>query len=68
MNRKKARRLWIELNRRIYLKQHGTLKGFGAIERHYNDDWRHKDYKSTGGYKASWNSELVKQLRESVGM
>lgn len=68
MTRKKARRLMIELNRRLYLKQHGTLKGFGAIERFYNDDWRHKDYKSTGGYKAAWNGYYMKVLREMVGM
>ena len=58
----------MELSRRIYLNQNGSLKGFGKIAEFYNDNWRHKDYKSTGGYKNAWNSEIMVQLRKSVGM
>ena len=66
MTRKKARKLMREFSRRMYLKQHGNLKGFGKIDRFYNDDWRHRDYKATGGYKAGW--EAMKEYREIVGM
>ena len=69
MNRKRARHLLLELSRRIYLEQHGTLKGFGNISRHYRDEWRHLDYSVTGGYKNAWNnSPIMKELREHFGM
>ena len=68
MNRKRARHLLLEVSRRLYLKEHGNLKGFGKIAKFYNDDWRHTDYKVTGGYKAAWNNEIMVRLRESVGM
>lgn len=68
MTRKKARNLMLEMSRRVYLKEHGTLKGFGSVAKHYRDDWRHLNYKSTGGYKNAWNSELMKLVRDYVGM
>lgn len=68
MTRKKARNLLLEMSRRIYLQQHGSLKGFGEVAKFYRDSWRHKDYKSTGGYKKAWNSEIMVALRKSVGM
>lgn len=68
MTRKRARHLLLEMSRRLYLKEHGNLKGFGAIAKFYNDDWRHRDYKATGGYKKAWESDLMKQLRGSLGM
>lgn len=68
MSRKRARHLLLELSRRLYLKEHGNLKGFGKIAKFYNDDWRHKDYKTTGGYKKAWNSDLMVQLRATLGM
>lgn len=68
MNRKKARHLMMEVSRRLYIKEHGNLKGFGKIAKFYNDDWRHKDFKATGGYKKAWNSDVMKLLRETLGM
>lgn len=68
MTRKKARKLMRELSRRLYLQQHGTLKGFGKIDKFYDDSWRHKDYRVTGGYKAAWNLDIMVDLRKSVGM
>ena len=68
MSRKRARHLMLECSRRIYLNYYGTLKGFGKTARFYGDNWRHSDYKSTGGYKAAWNSEIMQELRKSVGM
>lgn len=68
MTRKKARHLLMEFARRIYMQEHGTLKGFGKIAKHYSDSWRHENYAVTGGYKAAWNSEIMVQLRKSVGM
>ena len=59
MTRKRARHLMLELSRRIQLVQCGNLKGFGKIARFYDDNWRHIDYKSTGGYKSAWNSEII---------
>ena len=68
MTRRKARHLSIELCRRLYMNEHGNLKGFGKVARHYSDSWRHKDYATTGGYKAAWESEIMVMLRKSVGM
>lgn len=68
MNRKRARHLVLELARRVYQKENGTLKGFGYIARHYRDEYRHLDYGKTGGYKAAWNHPYMKDLREMYGM
>ena len=68
MTRKKARKLMTELSRRIYLENHGTLKGFGKVSKFYNDNWRHIDYSKTGGYKKAWNNDIMVQLRQSFGM
>lgn len=68
MTRKKARHLNMELCRRLYEREHGTLKGFGIIAKWYSDSWRHTDYSKTGGYKATWNNDVMVQLRKSVGM
>lgn len=68
MRRKRARGLILELCRRLYLKEHGTLKGFGKVAKHYRDDWRHRDYNLTGGYKKAWNCEQIKFIRKEVGM
>lgn len=68
MKRKRARHLLLEVARRVYLGQHGTLKGFGKVAKFYRDEWRHLDYTATGGYKAAWNCEAMAALRKSVGM
>lgn len=68
MTRKRARHLLMEMSRRLYLTDHETLKGFGKISKHYRDDWRHLNYKTTGGYKKAWDSEIMRQLRASVEM
>lgn len=68
MTRKKARHLMLELARRLYLQNNGNLKGFGKIAKFYRDSYRHNDYFVSGGYKATWNSELIVLLRETVGM
>lgn len=68
MTRKRARLLMLELCRRLYLTDHEDLKGFGKIAKFYDDDWRHLNYKTTGGYKKAWESDLMKQLRASLGM
>lgn len=68
MNRKRAGHLMLELSRRIYLDYNGTLKGFGKVAQHYRDEYRHTDYSKTGGYKVSWESEIMKKLRELYKM
>ncbi len=68
MTRRRARHLMLELCRRLYLTDHENLKGFGKTAKFYSDDWRHKNYKVTGGYKKAWDSELMRKLRETVGM
>jgi len=70
MTRRRARHLMLEISRRLYLQEHGNLKGFGKtqIYKFYNDDWRHRDYSVTRGYKNAWNSECMLMLRKAVGM
>lgn len=68
MKRKRARGLLLELCRRMYLKEHGTLKGFGKVAKYYRDEWRHKDYRITGGYKKAWNHDYMVTLRKACGM
>lgn len=68
MTRKKARKLTMELSRRLYIMEHGNLKGFGKVSKSYRDGWRHLNYSTTGGYKKGWNSELMVQVRQIVGM
>lgn len=67
MTRKKMKNLMMEISRRIYLDQHGTLKGWGKTARFYNSDWYPK-VEQFGGYKAAWNSKVMLDLRKSVGM
>lgn len=68
MTRKRARHLLLEMSRRLYMQEHGTLKGFGKVAKHYSDSWRHANYSITGGYKAAWNSEIMVALRKAVDM
>lgn len=68
MTRKRARHLMTEFSRRVYLKENGTLKGFGRSAKYYRDDWRHLNYAETGGYKSAWNSDVMVRLREMYGM
>lgn len=68
MTRKRARHLLLEMSRRLYMQEHGNLKGFGKVARHYSDSWRHANYATTGGYRAAWDSEIMTTLRRSVGM
>lgn len=67
MTRKHARKLMLELSRRIYLQQNSTLKGFGKIASFYRSNWR-SDARKLGGYKAIWENEFMRELRDSVGM
>lgn len=67
MNRKRARHLHLELSRRIYLREHGTLKGWGKIAKFYNDDWRPK-FRLIYGYKGCWNYDIMVQVRKDYGM
>ena len=65
MTRKRARHLMLELSRRVYLNQKGTLKGFGKMAKLYGDSWRPCDpYLS---YKDVWSVEM-KEFRKMVGM
>lgn len=67
MKREKARKLMLEVSRRLYLQDHGTTKGFGRIAKFYRAGWM-PDNKVTGGYKNAWNSKIMKELRELTGM
>lgn len=67
MTRKKASRLFMEMSRRIHLEYHGSLQGFGKVASFYRRSWR-PDVKQVGGYKAAWNSDIVVQIRNTVGM
>ena len=67
MNRKKARHLFLELARRNYLDYYGTLKGFGKIAKFYRDEWK-PNISALGGYKESWNSNVIKEIRKNVNM
>ena len=70
MNRKTLRHKFLELSRRIYFDNHKTYKGFGKIAKFYGENWYPvlKEIQNFGGYKACWNSEIIRQLRDSVGM
>lgn len=57
----------VEMVRRMYLKEHGTLKGFGKTASFYRGNWR-PNVNGFGGYKASWESKVMQDLRKSVGM
>ena len=57
----------MEFSRRIYLKHHGNLKGFGKIAKFYRDGWR-PDVRTIGGYKGMWNSDVMLTLRKTIGM
>lgn len=67
MSRKRARHLFLELARKIQVDQKKSLKGFGKTARFYDDNWRPKVHE-LGGYKGAWNSEIIQDLRKSVGM
>lgn len=67
MNRRTARHLMLELMRRVYLDQHKTLKGFGKTAKFYDRNWKPK-VNEVGGYKAAWESDLLKTLRTVNGM
>ena len=75
MTRKRARHLFLEMARRIYLEQSGTLKGFGKVAKHYSDAWRPVSNNRAldekfqiRSYKDTWENELIKELRKSVNM
>lgn len=70
MSRKRTRNLFRELARRIYFDQHKTYEGFGGIAKFYGENWRplYEEIQKLGGYKAAWDSDVVKDLRNSVGM
>ena len=67
MKRDKLRRLFTEIARRSYEQNNGTLKGFGKVAKFYDRNWR-PNVESFGGYKGAWNSEVVKNIRQSVQM
>ena len=72
MTRKKMRNNLRELSRRIHLEQHGSLKGWGKIARFYGDQWR-PNWEEAGrwgfkSYSDMWNSKVMTDMRESVGM
>lgn len=70
MTNKKARGLYRELCRRIWLDQKGNLDGFGKSCRFYNRNWRPSEetLREQGGYKGIWESDVMVKLRKSVGM
>lgn len=55
----------MELSRQMHIKEHGTLKGFGETAKFYRADWRGH---FPGGYKAAFESEIMKELRAIFGM
>lgn len=62
------RKKMMEIARQIYIQQHGTAKGCGKILSFYSArSWR-PNVAAFGGYKAAWNSTVLKDLRQSVGM
>lgn len=72
MTQKKARHLFLELSRRVYLEHHGTLKGFGKAARYYRRNWHPiwytaKVYGITS-YADAWNSSTMAAIRQTVGM
>ena len=67
MTRKRARKLMLEMVRRIHLQHNGTLEGFGGIAKFYRADWK-PNINRFGGYKSAWNSKLMRDLRATVGM
>ena len=67
MKRDKMRHLMMELCRRMYLQRHGSLKGWGKDAKFYNRNWM-PDVNKFGGYKATWESKVMRDLRNSVGM
>lgn len=67
MTQKHVRKLMLEIARRIYLQEHGTLKGFGKIASYYRSNWK-PDAKKLGGYKAIWENEFMLLLRNNFGM
>lgn len=69
MTQKKARHLMMELSRRLYIEQKGTLKGFGKVSKFYNDKWSPR-FGSYGVYSYDdvWNNETITAIRKSVGM
>lgn len=67
MNRKRARHLFLELARRNYLEYYGSLKGFGNVAKFYRNEWK-PDITKIGGYKASWEYPVVKELRKHFNM
>lgn len=70
MNRKTMRHKMLELSRRIYFDNHKTYEGFGKISCFYNGDWHPKyvEIQKFGGYKACWDSDVIRKLRNLVGM
>ena len=70
MSRKRMRHLLLEVSRRLHFEQHKTYEGFGKTAKFYGENWRpvYEEIQKLGGYKAAWNNDVVKQLRNSVGM
>lgn len=59
----------LNLARIMYLKDKGTLKGFGKTSSFYGRNWRPnmKIIQDCGGYKNVWNSQLMCDLRAACG-
>lgn len=70
MTRKKARHLLLEMMRRQYLQEHGTLQGFGKVARFYGRSWR-PDLSGDAlirSYRGAWEWDVMQILRKRVGM
>ncbi len=61
MNRKKARGKMLDFARRVYLYEHGNLKGFGAVAKFYRDEWR-PDFEGLKRWNISGYKEAVEAL------
>ena len=59
----------MNLARIMYLKEKGTLKGFGKISSFYGRNWRPNMgvIQDCGGYRNVWNSKLMRDLRAAYG-
>ena len=75
MTRKKFMKMRREMARRIWLKQNGSLKGFGKSDkamRNKGVDWKGlqaiEGFESVNSYEACWNSKPFLSIREMVGM
>lgn len=66
--REKAMRMMIEIERRVYLSKHGSLKGSGKTEKYYRNEWRPRLEKFHGGYKEMMSNDILQDLMRYLGL